>query len=86
MQDTIDLNGDYSIARKRREQDAAQGVTEGRSVTSLKGFYDKLAWSVVMEKMFPVRLLYSGIIESKGIKWNWISDKSKMDFRLKVQL
>lgn len=37
-------------------------------------------------KMFPVRLLYSGIIESKGIKWNWISDKSKMDFRLKVQL
>ena len=45
-----------------------------------------LPWPVVMEKMFPVRLLYSGIIESKGIKWNWISDKSKMDFRLKVQL
>ena len=36
--------------------------------------------------MFPVRLLYSGIIESKGIKWNWISDKARWISDLKVQL
>lgn len=69
---TIDIGLADDIHPKNKQE-----VGRRLALVALAGSYGK---------MFPVRLLYSGIIESKGIKWNWISDKSKMDFRLKVQL
>src|SRR5690606_24747118 len=44
----VNLDGIYGCAGKRRQQDAAQGVTQGGAVTAFQGFHDKLPIPVVV--------------------------------------
>ena len=54
MLNAIDLDAACSSTRKRRKQDAAQGIAQRRAITTLERLYDKLAVGTILFQNFAV--------------------------------